>query len=260
VIESRPSIAIWPIAWRPEGCSSALSDFVLLTCEHGGNRVPAAFRRLFDPHRQLLNSHRGYDPGALELARVCARHLTVPLHFATVTRLLVELNRSLGHPALFSVVSKSLNSVERASLLETYYFPYRSRVEAEVAQAAKRGRRVIHVSFHTFTPQMDGVIRNADVGLLYDPRRPREVEFSALFKQSLAARRPGLTIRKNYPYLGKSDGFTTSLRKKWGDTVYLGIELEVNQRWPSSDPREWRLLQQAIAEAARETIACFSRR
>ena len=129
-----------------------------------------------------------------------------------------------------------------------------------MSQAVKRGRRVIHVSFHTFTPQMDGVVRNADVGLFYDPGRHGEAAFSALFKQALAARRPGLTIRKNYPYLGKADGFTTSLRKKWGDTVYLGIELEVNQRWPLSDRREWRSLQQAISETAEETIARFSRR
>jgi predicted N-formylglutamate amidohydrolase len=239
---------------------SALSDFVLLTCEHGGNRVPAEFTRLFQTHRELLESHRGYDPGALELARSSARRLKAPLHFATVTRLLVELNRSPKHPALFSVVSKSLTSVERASLLEKHYLPYRSRVETEVSQAVERGRRVIHVSFHTFTPRMDGVVRNADVGLLYDPGRPGEAAFSALFKQSLAARRPALTIRKNYPYLGKSDGFTTSLRKKWGDTVYLGIELEVNQRWPLSDRRAWRSLQQAISEATEETLARFSRR
>jgi predicted N-formylglutamate amidohydrolase len=236
-----------------------LSDFVLLTCEHGGNRVPAAFGRLFRAHRQLLDSHRGYDPGALELARLSARRLRAPLHFATVTRLLVELNRSPHHPALFSAVSKQLTVVERAALLEKHYFPYRARVETEVTRAVNSGRRVIHVSFHTFTPEMDGVVRNADIGLLYDPCRPGETEFSARFKRSLAARHPGLTIRKNYPYLGKADGFTTSLRKKWGDTVYLGIELEVNQRWPLSGPREWRVLQQAIAETAEETIACFSR-
>ena len=237
-----------------------MSDFVLLTCEHGGNRVPAEFKRLFQAHQDLLESHRGYDPGALELARLSARRLKAPLHFATVTRLLVELNRSSTHPALFSIVTKSLTSAERAVLVEKHYVPYRSRIEADVSKAVKRGRRVIHVSFHTFTPQMDGVVRNADVGLLYDSGRPGEAEFAGILKQSLANRRPGLTIRKNYPYLGKADGFTTSLRKKWGDSVYLGIELEVNQRWPLCDHREWRALQQAIAEAIAATIARLSRR
>ncbi len=139
-----------------------------------------------------------------------------------------------------------------------HYYPYRNRVEAEVEKAVGGGLRVIHLSFHTFTPQLDGVVRRADVGLLYDPRRPGEVAFCTLFKKSLASRRPDLTIRKNYPYLGKTDGFTTALRKKWNAAVYLGIELEVNQRWPLGDRRNWRRLQQDVAEAAGDSIAGFS--
>jgi predicted N-formylglutamate amidohydrolase len=236
----------------------ALSDFVLLTCEHGGNRVPAEFARLFRGQRELLESHRGYDPGALELARTCARRLNVPLHSATVTRLLVELNRSPKHPAQFSIATKRLSAADRESLFEKHYYPYRNRVAAEVEKAVDCGRRVIHLSFHTFTPVLDGDVRRADVGLLYDPRRPGETAFCTLFKQSLAARRPELTIRKNYPYQGKTDGFTTTLRRKWNETVYLGIELEVNQRWPLSDRRDWRRLQQDLAEAAKESLTGFS--
>ena len=89
---------------------------------------------------------------------------------------------------------------------------------------------MLHLSFHTFTPQLDGVVRRADVGLFYDPSRSAEAAWCDGFKQLLAARRPDLTIRKNYPYLGKTDGFTTALRKKWKGTAYLGIELEVNQK------------------------------
>ena len=86
------------------------------------------------------------------------------------------------------------------------------------------------------------------------PRRPG----AARFKQLLAARRPDLAIRKNYPYLGKSDGFTTSLRKKWDATVYLGIELEVNQRWPLGDRGAWRGLEREVAESLLSSVTCFS--
>jgi predicted N-formylglutamate amidohydrolase len=231
-----------------------LSDFVLLTCEHGGNRVPAEFTRLFRGQRQLLDSHRGYDPGALDLARTCARRLNARLYSATVSRLLVELNRSPKHPAQFSIATKSLSAAERESLYQRHYYPYRNRVEAEIKRAVDRGRRVVHLSFHTFTPNLDGDVRRADVGLLYDPRRPGEAAFCTVFKQSLASRRPELTIRKNYPYLGKTDGFTTTLRKTWKAAVYLGIELEVNQRWPLGDRRAWRRLQHDVAEAAGKSI------
>jgi predicted N-formylglutamate amidohydrolase len=235
-----------------------LSDFVLFTCEHGGNRVPAEYARLFRGHRNLLDSHRGYDPGALDLARTSARRLKVPLHFATITRLLVELNRSANHPRQFSVATESLSAAERQSLFAKHYHPYRQRVEAEVANAVARGERVIHVSFHTFTPQLDGVVRRADIGLLYDPSRSAEASWCARFKQLLAARRPDLTIRKNYPYLGKTDGFTTSLRKRWKGTVYLGIELEVNQRWALGDHGAWRRLQREVAESLLSSVTCFA--
>ncbi len=235
-----------------------MNDFVLLTCEHGGNRVPAEFSRLFRRHQRLLNSHRGYDPGALELARACARRLEAPLYFATVTRLLVELNRSVGHPFQFSVASRVLSAAERRALLEKHYFPYRERVEAQVAGAVAKGRRVLHLSFHTFTPQLDGIVRRADIGLLYDPRRPSEASFCDHFRQTLSTCCGGLTIRKNYPYLGKSDGFTTALRKKWDNAVYLGIELEVNQRWPQGDSASWRKLQRQIVVATADAVAEFA--
>ena len=50
-----------------------LPHALLITCEHGGNRVPHAYRNLFASASRLLQSHRGYDAGALALAREIAR-------------------------------------------------------------------------------------------------------------------------------------------------------------------------------------------
>jgi hypothetical protein len=46
----------------------------------------------------------------------------------------------------------------------------------------------------------------------------------------------------NYPYQGKADGFTTTLRRKWPADSYVGIEIEVNQKWAQGDRRIWRRL------------------
>jgi predicted N-formylglutamate amidohydrolase len=236
-----------------------LSDFLIVTCEHGGNRVPAAYAGLFRPHRRLLESHRGYDPGSLELARACARRLQAPLHFATVTRLLVELNRSKGHRALFSAITKSLPQKEREALVRDYYLPYRHSVEAEIARAIADGRRAVHFSMHTFTPKLDGKVRRADVGLLYDPSRSGEAVACASIRQRLLLQRPDLIVRMNYPYQGKADGFTTALRKKWSADSYVGIEIEVNQKWPLGDRRTWgqlvRDLSRTIESVWRELSA-----
>ena len=93
---------------------------------------------------------------------------------------------------------------------------------------------------HTFTPKLNEEIRNTDIGLLYDPTRSEEKEFSKKFKQNIKNHNPDLKIRFNYPYLGKADGFTTYLRKKFPEN-YLGIELEVNQKFVSQNQMDHQI-------------------
>ena len=76
-------------------------DTFIITCEHGGNRIPAPYRRLFRERRALLLCHRGYDPGSLVMAKALARACRAPLVASTVSRLLIDLNRSIGHPHCF---------------------------------------------------------------------------------------------------------------------------------------------------------------
>lgn len=77
---------------------------------------------------------------------------------------------------------------------------------------------------------MDGHERNNDIGLLYDPDRMEEVRYCDKFRELLLNQLPDLRIRSNYPYLGTADGLTTYLRQQFPEN-YLGIELEVNQKW-----------------------------
>ena len=37
---------------------------LVITCEHGGNHIPGAYRHLFQGQEAVLQSHRGFDPGA----------------------------------------------------------------------------------------------------------------------------------------------------------------------------------------------------
>jgi predicted N-formylglutamate amidohydrolase len=209
-----------------------MSDRVLLlTCEHGGARVPRAYAAGFRSRtaRAALESHRGSDHGALGLARSLQRSLGAPLFASTITRLLVDLNRSVGHSQLFSELSRGLGPEERAELLAAYYFPHRDRVESWIEARAGRGHCVVHIGVHSFTPRTDGAARRADVGLLYDPSRRGERSFCRDWKAVLGSIDPSLRVRRNYPFLGKADGFVTHLRAAFGPRRYLGIELEVNQ-------------------------------
>ena len=219
---------------------------LLITCEHGGNRVPAKYRPLFSTHRALLESHRGYDPGALRLARDFAAAFGTELVYSTTTRLLVELNRSPHHRALFSEISRKLPPEERRKALERYYFPYRDWVETQVRDATEKRGRILHISCHSFTPRLHGETRRADIGLLYDPRRTAEARFCSVWQNALKTADPRLTVRRNYPYRGYADGLTTWLRRRFPDPAYAGVEIEVNQKYPLGDDAAWRALRRHV--------------
>ena len=203
------------------------SERVLITCEHGGNRVPARERAHFARAARRLSSHRGFDAGALDMARRLARAWRAPLVFATTTRLLVDLNRSPGNPAVFSVYTRGLSRAQRDALLARHHAPHWRRVRA--ALAAQRGR-VLHVAVHSFTPVLSGARRDFGIGILYDPRRSGERERARVWQQRLARSLPGLGVRRNAPYRGDADGLTTALRREHPTSRYQGIELELNQR------------------------------
>ena len=65
-------------------------DALIITCEHGGNEVPAEYGSLFAGHEALLPTHRGWDAGALMLAQQLATAFDAPLFAATTTRLLID--------------------------------------------------------------------------------------------------------------------------------------------------------------------------
>jgi predicted N-formylglutamate amidohydrolase len=202
---------------------------IVVSCEHGGNAVPARYRPLFKPHVAALASHHGYDRGALAMSRALAAAFGAPLVAAMTTRLLVDLNRSRGHPQLYSFVTRSASAALRREIFERHYLPHRRRVETLISGSIRAGRPTLHLSCHSFTASLEGVERNADLGLLYDPARGEEAELCAAWQRELKILAPDLRVRRNYPYLGSSDGFTTWWRQRHPDTVYLGIELELNQ-------------------------------
>jgi len=197
----------------------------------------------------LLDSHRGYDAGALLMAQDLATAFDGALVTSTVSRLLVDLNRSIGHPKLFSETTRRLPPPVREEILAQYYRPYREQVERLVAQAVADGQRVIHISSHSFTPELNGKVRNADVGLLYDPARHGEVELCARWRATLAELAPSLRVRRNYPYAGKGDGLTAYLRQRFAPNTYIGIELEVNQQIVQSDAGQWTALRTLLVDS-----------
>ena len=169
-----------------------MADYILVTCEHGGNHVPSRYRRLFRDLQGSLATHRGYDFGALLMAREMSASFEAPLVASMVTRLLVDLNRSPGHPRLHAEAVRNSSRELRRQILADHYVPYRAQAEHLVGKAIARSRRVIHISSHSFTPEMNGKVRTADVGLLYDPARRDEVRMCGRWKEALERVAPEL--------------------------------------------------------------------
>lgn len=220
---------------------------LVFSCEHGGNTIPQAYQHLFLNATAALNSHRGIDYGSLDLYNFC-RPLSDFSRFNTVSRLLIELNRSKHHSNLFSEFTTSLNEQDKSRLITGIYDAYRNEIENEILKFIRAGLKVLHISFHSFTPILNNEIRNADIGILYDPSRNSEKIISSKLKQNLAADLSDFNIRFNYPYLGNADGFTTFLRKKFHKN-YNGIELEINQKFINKENEFLEKLKKAIFHA-----------
>ena len=238
-------------ATPPPRCNNpaVTRDALIITCEHGGNGVPAAYASLFTNYQALLSTHRGWDAGALILAQQLATAFDAPLFAATTTRLLIDLNRSIGHRQLLSEVTRGLPLAARLGIAAQYYRPHRNAIESEVARLISSGRRVVHVASHSFTPELGGVLRQADVAWLYDPRRAGECALASQWLAALKHRRSDLKLRRNYPYEGKGDGLTALLRKRHSEAMYVGMELEVNQRFVMAGGPAWTALRADIVEA-----------
>jgi predicted N-formylglutamate amidohydrolase len=229
-------------SWRPP---SNLQ--VVFTCEHASKAVPAELHEL-GLSAAVRNSHRSWDPGALPIAEVLAETFEAVLVPGKWSRLVADLNRSASH---VRVIARSIDGLdipgnvnltkaEHAARLRTFWKPYRDEVLAYMKQASKRGP-VLHLSIHSFVEELGGVERHNDLGLLHHPARVGERQFCERLRKEL--RPSGLSVRRNFPYYGHTDGVTTWLRGVFGAKRYLGIEVECNQRLSRTRPGQRRLAQ-----------------
>ncbi|XMO86300.1 N-formylglutamate amidohydrolase [Algibacter sp. AS12] len=206
---------------------------LILTCEHGGCFIPENFHNYFENAQDVLNTHRSYDLGALDLF-TALQPLAYFSKFSKVSRLLIELNRSLHHDKLFSEFSKNLTRPEKNGLIIDYYYVYRHDVESQIKKLVDTNEQVLHISVHSFTPILNTIERRCDIGLLFDSRIKEEKAYCTVLKKEINRLYPDFNVRYNYPYLGKSDGFTTYLRKQFPEN-YIGVELELNQKFANNN-------------------------
>lgn len=220
----------------------------LITCEHAVKDVPEKFWPLFKGHQDVLDSHRGWDPGTWKLSSKLAMTLGGPLLLGSCTRLLIELSREENSPELFSEFTANLDPDQKEYLLEKYYHKFRFQATDMLDLAKDRDQTVLHLSIHSFTPVLNGGERKMDIGLLFDPERLEEKEFCERWKEELKKTDPTINVVFNEPYTGLSDGLTSWLRKSYSGSFYQGIELEMNHKNFYEDKKRWYELTEAVIE------------
>ncbi|MBR4916918.1 MAG: N-formylglutamate amidohydrolase [Fibrobacter sp.] len=215
---------------------------LMLTCEHASNHVPATFKK-FVP-ADVLETHRAYDIGARAVFRKLVKFAKPEFYCeGKFSRLFVDLNRTITNKVVFSEYYDTQNSRAQTAVAKmkaqarTYWREYRENVEKFVSknirslrQAQRPEAAIVHLGIHSFTPVLNGKVRNTDIGILYDPARPLERAYANVIKVEIKRLYPKMKVRFNYPYKGTSDGLTTTLRKKFGPR-YVGIEIEINQKF-----------------------------
>lgn len=222
---------------------------VLISCEHASKAVPPEWQAVFAGCEALLESHRGWDPGALELGHALSVALEAPLLAGRATRLLIDLNRSASHPMRFSGMTRSLPMAERQCIEDDYWKPH-WRAYSEFL-AASPGP-VVHLACHSFAPQLDGVVRHADIGLLYDPCRASERAFADELHVAIGHCLPALRVRMNYPYRGTANGIGQQHRRCHSARRLISLELEINQALVAVP--DWPHTIEGLTQAVKEVM------
>jgi predicted N-formylglutamate amidohydrolase len=175
---------------------------VILICEHASNHLPGRYGTLgLGPMER--ESHIAWDPGALGVARHLSRSLDAPLIHATVSRLVLDLNRDPSAPDSIAALSENtripgnadLPPSERARRVSEVYEAFHCTVDTYVEARKAAGAATAIISIHSFTPTYRGAPRPWQIGLIFDrdERLARSVEAGL-------KRDAGLNVGMNQPY------------------------------------------------------------
>ena len=175
---------------------------ILLICEHASNRLPARYGTLGLAPSDL-ESHIAWDPGALGVAKELSRLLDAPLIHASVSRLVLDLNREPTAPDSIWTLSErttipgnlDLDEAERAIRVREVYDAFHGAVDAFAEARKSAGQLIAVVSVHSFTPVYRDVPRPWQVGLIFD----RDERYARSVAAGLT-QDPGLIVGMNEPY------------------------------------------------------------
>lgn len=223
---------------------------LLFLCDHASNRVPADIDLGVDP--AVLQNHIAVDIGTDALTRALAAALDAPAILATVSRLVVDLNREVGQAGLIPersdghviVGNVDLDPAER---IARFHRPYHARIAAEI----DRARPTLIVAVHSFTPALEtgGDARPWEVGILSNrDRRAADIAIPLLAAQ-------GFTVGDNQPYSGQVLNATLDRHAEENGIASLSLEIRNDQIGDDGGVARWAAILAPVIGDVRNRLA-----
>jgi predicted N-formylglutamate amidohydrolase len=229
----------------------------LVVCDHASRAFPREMNRLGLPELPSWQ-HIAWDIGAGELTRGLAHALDAPAVLAGYSRLVVDCNRQPDDPEAFRVSSggwvipgnQSLGEYERRVRLACFFDPYHEAIAALLGGFRARDIVPLVVSVHTFTPELDGVVRPWHVGVLWD----RDEANARRLIEGLTTVE-GLVVGDNQPYSGRHPSdYTIDYHAEQARLPHVCIEVRQDLVEAPAGVERWvRLLARLVGGLVRDT-------
>jgi predicted N-formylglutamate amidohydrolase len=224
-----------------EVIGGSIAGATLIIADHASNAIPAEFDNLGMSQAQLKR-HIAYDIGIEWMARAMARQLAAPAVLSRFSRLLIDPNRGDDDPTLVMRLSDGavvpgnarIGEPDILERMQRFSLPYHLAITGVLDSMMASAVVPVVVSLHSFTPEMKGLRRPWQVGILWDsdPRLP--LPFIASLRRDTS-----LMVGDNEPYDGALAGDTMSRHCIGRGLPHILIEIRQDLIACQSDAIVW---------------------
>ena len=232
---------------------------LLLLCDHASKTVPKSLGMLGIGETELAR-HIGWDIGALDAAIELSKVLDAPLVASGYSRLVIDCNRWPGGEGSTPEISdgtevpanRGLTREQIDQRAEACFWPYHREVDRQLARLARGGRKICMLVVHSFTPELRGIRRPWQVGVLWndDPRLPAPM-------LAELRRDASLLVGDNEPYSARASyEYTLNAHARSPALPHCSIEIRQDLVATPDMARAWgRRLAPAIGAAVARAVA-----
>lgn len=223
---------------------------ILLLCDHASNAVPPGIALGVDPG--VLTRHIAVDIGAAPLTRALAARLEAPAVLATVSRLVIDLNRPSDHAGLIPQASDGHAipgnaGADRAARIARFHAPYHRAIARQITAQ----RPALIVAVHSFTPQLEqgGSTRPWEIGILHNRQSAAAHRAIALLRSA------GIVTGDNAPYSGRELNMTLNRHGEGQGIAAFSLEVRNTLIDTAEGVDHWAALLTPIIAEVRNGLA-----